>query len=229
MREEQVLINKKRLTIYNNMKQFKTKNGDIQVPDSWMDINFEKFLQLKAFEKTANDYEDPNEYNLKYICLMLNLTEEEYFEYDLSVDELKEILVIIYSFCQKELPILDYMKVKIKDKIYAFDKDTSLMSVGRFIDKENAIRDVEYYFEVGDKIAASFLREVETNPFKKMQNALKKKSNIKKYNAADAKVNSELFRTELPMPYIHSIVVFFLTGVNNFAYNMKFYSQQQKV
>lgn len=210
------------------MRLVKTKGKDIQIPETWYDISFEKFLVLRAFEKTADDYEDANEYNLKHLCLMLNLTEEEYFECQFEVEQLKDILVTIYSFCRKELPILDEIKIKIGDKTFEFDKETNLMSVGRFIDKENNLKEVEDFWEVGHKIASSFLREVETNPIKKLRNSLNKKSNIKKYTFSDAAENAELFKTQLPIPYINSIVVFFLVGVNNFAHTMKSYSQQLK-
>lgn len=206
------------------MRQIIKNERTINIPDSWYDVSFTKFLELKSLEKESDKYKDETEYNIKHFCLMLGLTQDEYLECDFSSKELGDILVTIYSFAQKELPILKDIIVTIKDKKYSFDKDTDLMSIGRFIDKENVLKSTEDFWDVAHKISASFLREIEPG----ILNKIKKEPKIKKYNFKEATVNAEIFKNELPMPYIYSIVVFFLTGVTNYVHIMKSYFQEAK-
>lgn len=199
------------------MRTIVRNNISFNIPESWMDISFEKFIKMKNLEKKMNDFEQ-NEYNYKYFALLLDKEESEEEVSYLSQQDMIDGLISVYSFASKELPILKDFTFKIDDKEYALDKNMNLMTIGRFIDIENAHRDVEWFMEAGAKISACLFREVESKNF------ITKKVKIKKYNFEDALRNTELFNTRLPMPYINSIVVFFLVGANNLLKNLQSYS-----
>ncbi len=203
------------------MKTITRNNIDFNIPESWMDINFEKFIKMKDFEKRADEFEQ-NEYNYKYFALLLDKeNEDEQISY-LTQQDMIDGLLSIYKFTSKDLPIMKDISFKIDDKEFALDKNMNLMTIGRFIDVENAHRDVEWFMEAGAKISACLFREVESKNF------ITKKVKIKKYNFEDALANTELFKTRLPMPYINSIVVFFLVGANNLLRNLQSYSPKAR-
>lgn len=197
------------------MKKYIINEKEYFIPTSWSDINYNTFIQMKKLEKNS-DKIDELEYNKQYISVMTGIPVDVIDEIDLNL--LTEILVNIYSFAQKEIPVKSDVVFTFDKQTYVLDKNTSAIILGQFIDLDDMIKND--YWDRADEIAAVLCRKAKKNLFKKGYS-------IEKYDHLKMKETAKIFREHMPIDEIYSIMVFFLTFVNNFQHFIQTYSQSQ--
>lgn len=212
------------------MKVYKINGESYEVPTSWMDISYKKFLDMKDMEAKA-DKMDEQEYNIQYISLMASMPDDVLLSLD--QETMKNILINIYSFSQTEIPIIDNIIVTINEQTYVQDKNTSDMCWGQWIDLEEMNKNAEIW-DIANKICASFLRKSDNTKLQDLKIRLKKVAGktispsdytIKKYDYNELLKDADVFMNSLPIPYIYSNMVFFLTFVSRLQNSIADYSQ----
>lgn len=199
------------------MKEYKIEGINYKVPTSWSDINFNRFIEMKRFEK-SKDTIDELEYNKKYISIMTGIPVEVIDEMDLN--ELTEILVNIYSFAQNEIEIKSDVVFEHNKELYVLDKNTDAIILGQFIDLDGFTK--EDYWDNADKIAACMCRKAKKKLFKKGYS-------IEKYSHEKMQETSLIFREHMPINLMYSTMVFFLTFVNNYQHFIQTYFPKQQL
>ncbi len=201
------------------MKVVKLNDKKYDIPTSWLDISYQKFLDLKELERHMPDM-DELDYNLKTISVLTDISEDVLMNIEMELIE--SLLIDIYKFSKTDIVPMDDLVIEIKGKTYILDKDLSKLTFGFWIDLEGLVQGGDVW-DNADKIAACFLR-ANKNSFRDNLKVKAKRALKKNVTALDFKIekhsydvmlkNAELFKKELSIPYIYSIMVFFLVSVN---------------
>jgi hypothetical protein len=213
------------------MKTQKIQGKEYQIPENWYDINLNKFLKMKDLEIQMSEM-DESDYTLEYINIISDIPKEDLLNFEIS--EIGQLLVDLEQFGKSEIPVIDTVTAEVNGIKYVQEKRTETYSLGLFTDLETILKSDPDFWNNAHKITACFLRRLNLSKVDKAKLAIKNKFKrpikLKDYKVAkyDYKVrvqDEELFYEHLPMPYIYSCVVFFLTFANSLLQTTKDYSQ----
>lgn len=198
------------------MKAFKINNVSYKIPTSWWDLNLETFLKIKKHESKVEKL-STLDYNLEFVSIVTGIPKIELgslipSEYSAI---LAELLVITSADIQ---PIVEPI-INLNGQIYVMDRESDKMPIAQFIDLDiiNKTGDV---WENAHKICASFIRKVDIGIWRNAYLNGKKKCGgklvcgdykAKKYSWKELEKDADIFLTKMPMPFIYTTMIFFLT------------------
>ena len=200
------------------MRKLKLNKKVYKIPTSWNDIYLDKFLELRDLSMMKDKLSEID-YNLKYTSVFTDISVDEL--YSLPIDNLKELMGEAFNIMNSQIPILTDLSIKLDGVNYDLDSNTKNLTYGQFVDLELLLKDGNDVWEVAHKVTATFLRKSNTNRYKKLMCKIRHKINkdmddgsIVKYDYHNMERASEVFYEQLPMPYIYTVIDFFLTYAN---------------
>ena len=190
------------------MKKFLLHNKQYEIPESWSDINLRQFLSIRECESKATEME-PIDYTLLFLSVVTQIPVEE-LEF-MTAKQYDDLLKDMLSVTKSEIKTVVIEPFKIGETTYIFDTDTSKISIGQFADMDMILKETDTWANA-HKICATFMRKCDNSNWDTLLNKLKKKPEYKisEYDFNQMTEASELFMEFLPMPYVYTIVIFFL-------------------
>lgn len=211
------------------MKKFFIGKTEYNVPTSWMDINLKKFLEIRDHEAKVNEM-NLLDYNMEFLSIVTEIDREELDS--LTPDEYEGILKELLAVTKDDILPIEHPIFEICGDMYVMDSDFKNMPIAQFIDLDHITS--ESVWDNAHKLTASFIRRADISNFDRLILNGKKKLGkqikcsdykVQKYSYDKLLKTADLFYTELPMPYIYTCIIFFLTFEQILQKNMKDSSQ----
>ena len=185
------------------MKIIKIREQELNVPEGWIEISFEKYITIMDLYGKIDDMIE-EEFLTKFFSILLDITED--YINDLYQEELMELIGCIEPFQQK----IEFIRkdiFEIDGKLYGW-KQCDQLTMGENISIKLMLKRSKSQYESDLNIATILLRPVTV-----VKNDVGETYEYEKFNSDKDLLDArkELFM-KLPAPNIFFISNFFLTG-----------------
>jgi hypothetical protein len=185
-------------------------NKEYNIPESWDEINLDKFIKIQKLIETKQDYED-DIWILKLIEVIIDISEDELNE--VPFKELGKLSAAVSNIYNQEIPKSLPKKIIIDDIEYGFVTLDDI-STGEY----TSIKTIFQKMETSD--ALPYMLTILIRPIVN--------DKLEKYNPQVCINRNKLFLEKLMVSHFKGLIDFFLNGKTESITNIQDISADQK-